>query len=233
MQTHKILSKLNLRKLFIFLTVFVFITISGISAGNASAQTPRSTPNRGIPEIISRDSDTVLENQVENEEDVETVNELSDRNNENELKLPRRKTSTSTDENLSASEKQKKMMTYLDLLTKTELRADALRKQLYDLIDKQNELQLKAKQLEFMLRPESIQSSINLTGSLRPEDLREQRKVSLKLEKDNNEVLLQQLESRRTTLELNVQKAESLVEKIRARFDKIVDQALIEDDDLF
>lgn len=231
MQTHKTLSKLNFRELFVFLIVFVFVNVCISYTGNVSAQVTRPTPNRDAPEIISRDTDTVVENRVDDE--AETVNELSDRDDENEIKLPRRTTSTSTEDSASTAEKQKKMMVYLDLLTKTEQRADTLRKQLYDLIDKQNELQLKAKQLEFMLRPESIQSSTNLTGSLRPEDLREQRKVSLKLEKENNDILLQQLESRRTTLELNVQKAESLVEKIRARFDKIVDDALAEDIDLF
>ncbi len=231
MQMPKTLSKLNFRELFVFLIVFVVVNVCVSYTGNVYAQTPRPTPKRDAPEIISRDTDTLVENRVD--DDAETVNELSDRDDENEIKLPRRTTSTSTEDSASTAEKQKKMMVYLDLLTKTEQRADTLRKQLYDLIDKQNELQLKAKQLEFMLRPESIQSSTNLTGSLRPEDLREQRKKSLELEKENTGILLQQLESRRTTLELNVQKAESLVEKIRARFDKIVDDALTEDIDLF
>ena len=122
------------------------------------------------------------------------------------------------------------MLLYLDLLTRTEQREASLQKQLFDMLEKRNSLNSKIQQLENQMRPESIRSATALTGSLRPENLREERKQALTLERDSAMNLLQRVDSRITSLEISVQKAEALVERIRLRFDKVMDDALTEEE---
>lgn len=191
-----------------------------------NAQKPKPTPTPDLPVVVSRDSDLERNDRIDKEPE---VNEIV--RNGQTIKLPKTNTST-TEKTDTTSAKQRKMMLYLDLLNKVEQRAANLQKQLFDLLEKQNSISTKIKQLDYLLRPEVISSQTALTGSLRPEDLREQRKKSLELEKENLEVLLQRLDSRRAGLEESVRKADLLVEKIRVRFDKILDAALSEDEEL-
>lgn len=204
--------------LFIFLMIFLI---------KVNAQTSKPTPTPELPVVVSRDSDLDRTTRIIKEPE---ANEIV-RNGET-IKLPKNNTPT-TEKTDAISQKQKKMMLYLDLLNKVEQRAANLQKQLFDLLEKQNSLNTKIKQLDYLLRPEVISSQIALTGSLRPEDLREQRKQSLELEKENLESLLQRLNARRSSLEESVRKSDILVEKIRVRFDKILDEALAEDEELF
>jgi len=65
-----------------------------------------------------------------------------------------------------------------------------------------------------------------MVGSLRPEEIRDQRRKSLEAEKRNLESLLTQIQTSRTTLESNVERADFLVEKVRIKLDKEIDDAL-------
>jgi galactokinase/mevalonate kinase-like predicted kinase len=69
-----------------------------------------------------------------------------------------------------------------------------------------------------------IERSAAFAGSLRPEEIRDQRKKSLEAEKKNLESLLTQIQTTRTSLEENVYKADFLVEKVRLKLDKDIDQ---------
>ncbi len=212
---------------FVLMFIFAFYFILVASTIDAQTRRPTPTPRQDIPTVVSRDDDTVRNNTIDDD-----VRETTD-DSENTINLPRERVSQPSDDNDDGSIKQKKMVLYLDLLTKVEQRSASLQEQLYDLLEKQNTLTSKIKQLEYQLRPEVISSTTGLTGSLRPEDLREQRKLALELEKSNFEALLQQLDNRRSMLEENVRKADVLVEKIRLRFDQIVEAALNEDAELF
>ncbi len=218
-------SEKQIRTLFILMVLAVAYFIAFSSSGFAQKSRPTPTPKSTIPAVVSRDADSIRKSSGND------VRETLVK--ENAMKLPRESSAQSSNNADGSTKKQKKMMLYLDLLTRTEQRAASLQKQLFELIEKQNSLMSKIKQLEYQLRPEVISSMTRLTGSLRPEDLREQRKQSLKLDKTNAETLLLQLDRRRSMLELNAQKADALVEKIRVRFDKIVDDALNEDIELF
>lgn len=213
---------LNFQKVCINLSFFVFILIFSI---NIFAQRPTPTPVQEVPEVISRDDDL---NNNDLDQVVETVDSETPSTT---INLPKQNPPDSTENAEAISNKQKKMMMYLDLLTKTEQRAASLQKQLFDLIEKQNDLNTRIKQINYQMRPEIINSSTALIGSLRPEDLREQRKQTLELEKESVEALLQQIEGNRANLAESVRKADLLVERIRAKFDTIVDEALSEDDD--
>ena len=74
-----------------------------------------------------------------------------------------------------------------------------------------------------------IERSTNFVGTLRPEEIREQNKKSLETEKAKLDALLLQLQTNRANLEGNVQKADALVEKVRAKTEKEIDDALVDE----
>lgn len=124
--------------------------------------------------------------------------------------------------------KQKQLLMNLDILTRAESRVESLRKQTFDLIEKENTTQTRLQQIQYELRSDVIDRNVALSGSLRPEELRDQRRKSLTAEKTNLENLLTQIQTNRTNLEANIQKAEALVEKIRTKLDKEIDDALMD-----
>lgn len=121
---------------------------------------------------------------------------------------------------------EKKLLLNLDILTKAEQRTESLRKQLYDMVEKENAVKSKVEQLNYEMRPEMIERNISMAGSLRPENLRETRMKSLQSEKANLENLLLQITANREKLEQSVQRAEFLVDKIRLKFEKEIDTSL-------
>ncbi len=128
-------------------------------------------------------------------------------------------------------QKQRQLAMNLDILTKSEQRSDGLRKQLFEMIEKENTIRGRIDHIDSDARPESIDRSLAMTGSLRPEELREQRRRSLASEKTNLQLLLTEVQKNRASLELNLQRADALVEKLRVRIEKEIDAALMEDDE--
>lgn len=88
-------------------------------------------------------------------------------------------------------------------------RTESLRVQLVDVMAKESELQIRLQQLEEDLRPENIQRSIALIGSLRPEELREQRRVQLEKERAAVNAQLETLSATRARLEASIANAEA------------------------
>lgn len=123
-------------------------------------------------------------------------------------------------------EKQKRLLLNLDILTRAEQRSESLRKQLFEMIEKENAVKTKMDSLEYDLRPEVIERSTNLIGSLRPEEIRASRRKSLESERNNLQTLLSEIQRNKLALELNLQKADALVEKIRVKLEKEIDTAL-------
>lgn len=199
---------------------------------------PTPPPTQTVPEIVSRASDYPNESQIivptnlpaENtgaepatlDEKIDKVNSrLKDMNS-------RLKTLESTQKN-EYDEKQKRLLLNLDILTRAEQRAESLRKQLFELVEKENSVKSQIERVDYNLRPEMIERSATFAGSLRPEEIRDQNRKSLETEKAKLDALLAQIQSNRTNLEANVQKADALVEKVRARTEKDIDDALIDE----
>lgn len=95
--------------------------------------------------------------------------------------------------------------------------AESLRGQLRDVIAKESELQIRLQQLDEELRPENIQRSIALIGSLRPEELREQRRQQLEKDKANVSAQLDALVNSRARLEASIARAEAEADRERTR----------------
>lgn len=95
--------------------------------------------------------------------------------------------------------------------------AESLRGQLRDVIAKESELQIRMQQIEEDSKPENIQRSIALIGSLRPEELREQRRQQLEKDKANVSAQLDALANSRTRLEASIARAEAEADRERTR----------------
>jgi hypothetical protein len=122
--------------------------------------------------------------------------------------------------------KQKRLAMNLEILIKAEQRAESLRKQSFELLEKENSIKSKLEQIENDLRPESIDRSLAFTGSLRPEELRAARKKSLEAERSNLQTLLVEVQRTRTSVDANVLKADQLVDRLRVKLEADIDNSL-------
>ena len=216
--------------------VFCCILLFGfeINAQTRRAQ-PVPIPEQNTPIIISRAGNVPVENQQpiivpddsseNNVESTENLNDVTSRLNELRARL------NVLEENPTNKydAKQKRLLLNLDILARSEQRAESLRKQLFDLTEKQGEIQSRLDQIEYNLRPEAINSAVAVAGTLRPEELRRMRSDSLKREQTNLQNLLTEIETNKQNLEFNVQKADALVDKLRLKLEKEIDDALNEE----
>ena len=125
--------------------------------------------------------------------------------------------------------KSKRLLLNLDILTRAEQRTEGLRKQVFEMIEKENAVKTKIDSLDYELRPEAIDRSVAFVGSLRPEEIRASRRKSLESERANLQTLLTEIQRTRSSLELSLQRADALVEKLRTKFEKEIDSSLEED----
>lgn len=93
--------------------------------------------------------------------------------------------------------------------------AETLRGQLRDVLEKESELQIRLQQIDEHLKPENIQRSIAHIGSLRPEELREQRRQQLEKDRQSVVAQLDALASSRARLEASISRAEALADRER------------------
>jgi len=239
------IKKYSLKFVFSALAILscVFVSTSTVNAQTSRrkkttrpivSQTP--LPDGRIPVVISRMEDIPSENQIIQPEEqpqqpapTETLEDKIDKFNTRMKEMNSRlKTLESTQKN-EYDEKQKRLLLNLDILTRAEQRAETLRKQLFDMVEKENSIKKQLEDINYNLQPEMIERSASVSGSLRPEEVRDERKKSLEAEKANLDALLTQIQTNRLNLEENVQKADSMVEKIRARTEKDIDDALTDD----
>lgn len=115
----------------------------------------------------------------------------------------------------------------LERLSRAEQRASSLRVELRDVQSKESDLQARAEELEYALKPENIERSIAGYGTTHPEELREQRRRQLESERDRVRKQLGQLAASRTQLEQAIASADVEVERLRKRLDA-ADAAAIE-----
>jgi len=241
----KDLSLLRMRSIHIMVLLIVVVAFA-ISAADLSGQTkrrrtstpvpaPTATPYATEPQIISR------------------ADEFPDQNSRaippdpNELKPGAGADSTSIGtledlgnriKNLEATqqakpvdkdEKQKRLLLNLDILARAEQRSESLRKQVFEMIERENTIKTKLDSLDYDLKPEVLERSTALIGSLRPEEIRASRRASLQSERTNLQNLLNEIQRTRTSLESGLARADALVEKLRTKFEREIDTALEDD----
>ena len=194
--------------------------------------TPTPTPVSAEPAVISRADEypTVVIEPVPapspsdivpaGDGNSQSIEELRERLLQLESKSRRR----------DPDEKQKRIALNLDILTKAEQRAESLRKQLFEMIEKESTLQSHIDQINNEMRPEVLERTFATVGSLRPEELRAAKKRSLELEKRSKETLLVEVQRNRASIEQSLLRADSMVEKLRVKIEKEIDDALVDDD---
>lgn len=238
--SHQIFARFGAAAFIVVLSVFVINTQAQTTNRRATGSTKRTatpTPTPVSPEvpvIVSRaddfpDNSQIIVQPVELPPNQNQGNETVDYESRIKELNTRINTLESTREN-QYDQKQQRLLLNLDILSRAEQRADALRKQLYDLIERENQIQGKLDQISNDLRPEVIDRTIAFAGTLRPEELRERRRKTLQLEQTNLENLLTEISNNKTNLQTNVQKADALVDKLRFKLEKDIDDALAEDD---
>src|SRR6267142_5770001 len=93
--------------------------------------------------------------------------------------------------------------------TSAQEKAASLRAQLSDIETKQAELQALLQNLEAQLQPENIEKYLAGIGSTHPEDLREQRRRQLEIERNGVQKQLELLATSHTRLETAISRADA------------------------
>jgi septal ring factor EnvC (AmiA/AmiB activator) len=128
---------------------------------------------------------------------------------------------------LSSMEQSQRTLVDLERLSRAEQRSADLWKQLREVESQQADLQARLEEIDYNLRPENIDRSVAGFGSLRPEEVREQRRKSLENEKLRVQKQLDQLAANHARLETAIASADADVERIKKRLDA-ADQAALE-----
>ncbi|HQZ83570.1 MAG TPA: hypothetical protein PLR83_10130 [Pyrinomonadaceae bacterium] len=127
-------------------------------------------------------------------------------------------------------EQQKRLLMNLDILTRAEQRTENLRKQSFELMEKEAQVQAKLDQLAFDMRPEMVNRvTTQMGGSMHPEEVREAKAKSLAAEEASQQKLLAEVQAARSRVDAGLERSESLVEKLRAKIEKDIDDALASD----
>jgi chromosome segregation ATPase len=127
---------------------------------------------------------------------------------------------TTLTEKLTKMEEQQRTLVDLERLSRAEQRAEGLRAQLRDVQVKEADLQARADQLEFDLKPENIERLTANTGSTRPEEVRDARRRALENEKARVGSQLELMAQSRTRLETAIATADADADRIRQRLDE-------------
>jgi hypothetical protein len=114
----------------------------------------------------------------------------------------------------------------LELLSSVEQRAEVLRKQLLELIEKETAIKSRLVQIEEDMRPESIERTMNLVGTTRTLELRDARRRVLENDRRGYESLLNQTSQSRLRLEEDVKQADTLVGRLRQRLLPLIDKEI-------
>ena len=217
--------------------VVLFCALFGVSNIDAQASkkkkkpavTPTPAPVQTVPVVISRGDEFPNENQIiTTTENPQTQNTEERPAGSNLQDLEARIKSLESPKKPNYEEKQKLLLLNLDILTRAEQRAESLRRQLFEMIEKQNTIQIRVDQIGYDLQPAMIDRYAGMSGSMRPEEIREARRKSLESEKRNLESLMSQITLSRKSLEDSVFKADALVEKLRTKLEKDIDEAITE-----
>lgn len=112
----------------------------------------------------------------------------------------------------------------LELLSRAEQRAGALRKEYLEVTEKETAFRTRLMQLDEEIRPDSIERATSLVGTVRAAELRDARRRVLENERKGVESLLAQAAQNRARLEDDVRQADSLVTRLRQRVLPVIDR---------
>jgi DNA repair exonuclease SbcCD ATPase subunit len=158
----------------------------------------------------------------------ETLNEKIEKLSVKIKELTEKISSSESSKKNELRDKQQILIANLELLSKAEQRAENLRQKLFELTEKENSIKAQISQIDLESNDEVINRSVALMGGLKPEVFREQKIQSLQAQKNNLLNLLTQIQNYKAKLEENLSKADQIVEKLRTKLEREIDEALEE-----
>ncbi len=163
---------------------------------NANPQTEKSSDAEQDPEAMKKQIRSLL-NQVD---------KLSDK--------------------IGQMEESQRSLVDLERLSRAEARSAQLRTELSQVQAKQAELEVRAEDIDFALKPENIERSVAGYGTTRPEELREQRRRQLETEKERVRKQLDQLSATSQRLETAIAASDVEVDRLRKKLEAQDEAAL-------
>lgn len=116
---------------------------------------------------------------------------------------------------IQLSEKQQKLLFGYEILNQTEQLAATLRKSLIETGEREATIKRRIGQIQFDLRPENIDRSIQLQGTTKAEEARENRRRTLDNERNTLQTLLLEVETSRIQISANLREAEIFAQSFR------------------
>lgn len=215
--------------------VIIAVCLTGVVLVDSSAQRRRkktrarrpSTPRITNPAIYEPSANDNANNNSNSSSEATTT---SDNSNEDPQAKRIRDLSSQVNQltdKINSMEQSQRTLVDLERLSRAEQRSADLWKQLRDVEAQQSDLQARIEEIDYNLRPENIDRAVAGFGSMRPEELREQRKKSLENEKLRIQKQLDQLAANHARLETAIAGADADIERLHKRLDA-ADQAALE-----
>ena len=126
----------------------------------------------------------------------------------------------------AAAETQARISSSFTLLTQAEQRAEMLRRQLLELIEKETLYRTRITQIEEDMRPENVERTLNAYGTTRTAELRDTRRRVLETDRRGYVSLLALTTESRTRLEEEVRQADALVQRLRLRLNPMIEKEI-------
>jgi chromosome segregation ATPase len=123
-------------------------------------------------------------------------------------------------------EKERRTDLIQERLTRAEQRAEGLQTQLRDVLEKEAGLQAQMDRVDEQMRPESIERQAALTGTFRPDELRDTIRRQLDSEKRRIRTQLDVLQGSRARLEAALNNADQLVQRLRSQLEDATQREL-------
>lgn len=123
----------------------------------------------------------------------------------------------SSNQGLKLTDKQQKLLAAFEFLNRAEQRLATLQKLKIDLAEKQSSIKTKLSEIDDALRPESIDRSVSLRGSLNAEELRDHRRQILFKERNEHFVLLNEILHTLNDTSVEIKQTEQFLKNIRQR----------------
>lgn len=120
---------------------------------------------------------------------------------------------------LTQMQAEQRTLVDMERLTRADQRAESLRAQLLDVRAKEADLQGRADQIDYALKPENIDRAVGMIGTLHPEDARAERRRQLENLKNGIQSQLGQLAESRVRLQSAIVTSDEEVEMLHRRLD--------------
>lgn len=187
-----------------FLTVFLFVAVSQVSAQNSRVETD---VNSQIQPQIEEQLNKINENLTKLSKTVKTFTD--------DLKSFFEK--FSSNQGLRLTERQQLILMAFEVLNRAEQRLLTLQKQKIELTEKISAVRLQLAKITDDLQPESIDRYVSTRGTTNAEQLREIRRQALHKEKVELERLVYDVDNTLDVTSDEIRQTELFIRNIRAR----------------